>query len=50
MFENVRKTKIIRRRSKIWKIEDVRECTKDEDYKKKIQKMEKTDRRRAIRY
>ena len=40
MFENVRKTKTARRRSRRWlsrrQIEDVRECTKDEDYKMKI--------------
>ena len=40
MFENVRKTKTTRRRSRRWlsrrQIEDVRECRKDEDYKMKI--------------
>ena len=38
MFENLQKTKITRRRSRRWQrqIEDVRECTKDEDYKMKI--------------
>ena len=47
MFENIRKKKIIRSRFKRWKrqIEDVREYTKDEDYKKKIKKMAKTNRR-----
>ena len=39
-----------RRRSKRWKIENVRECTKAEDYKKKIKKMEKTNRRRSRIY
>ena len=45
MFENVRKMQIIRRRFIRWKrqIEDAQECTKDEDYKKKIQKMAKTN-------
>ena len=47
MFEVVNTT---RRRYKIWKIENVRECKKDEDYKKKIQKMEKTNRRRSRIY
>ena len=47
MFENIRKINIIRRIFRIWKrkIEDVQECMKDEDYKKKIQKMAKKDRR-----
>ena len=40
MFENVRKTKTIRRRSRKWlsrrQIEEVQECTKDEDYKMKM--------------
>ena len=38
MLKNVRKTKTTRRRSRRWQrqIEDVRECTKDKDYKMKI--------------
>ena len=45
MIEVVRKTKTTRRRSRRWQrqIEDVQECTKDEDYKKKIQKMKITE-------
>ena len=44
MIEVVRKTKT-RRRSRRWQrqIEDVRECTKDKDYKKKIQEMKITE-------
>ena len=38
MIKIVQKTKITRRRSRRWQrqIEDVRECTKDEDYSMKI--------------
>ena len=45
-----RVVKTTRRRSRRWQIEDVQECTKDEAYKKKIQKMEKTNRRCSRRY
>ena len=40
MIEIVRKTKITRRRSRRWQrqIEDVREYTRDEDYKMKLTK------------
>ena len=45
MFENIIKINIIRRIFRRWKrqIEDVQECTKDEYYKKKIQKTPKTN-------
>ena len=46
----IKVVKTARRRSRRWQIEDVRECTKDEDYKKKIQKMAKTNTRRSRIY